>query len=81
MNVQVIKGSFPDLEARELIRQMIQTKISYHELKISKDGSSEEDIKMRERRIIELQNDLTAVLKSIPADSTVELTATLEIKA
>jgi hypothetical protein len=43
---------------------MIHVKIRFHENKI-KDGASEEDIKMRERRIHQLQKDLYEVRREL----------------
>ncbi len=57
MTIQLIKGQFNAKEAIELIAQMIHVKIKFHEAQIS-DASIEEDIKMRENRIKQLQKDL-----------------------
>lgn len=59
MNIHLIKGSFSAADATELITQLIQVKIKFHENKIS-NTHSEEDIKMGERRIKQLQQDLYA---------------------
>lgn len=55
--MQLIKGKFSKKDAIEIITQMIHVKIKFHENKIH-SHSSEEDIKMRERRIRQLQKDL-----------------------
>ena len=57
MNIQLIQGQFGGKEAIELITQMIHAKVKFHENIISNDDS-EEDIKMRENRIKQLQKDL-----------------------
>lgn len=57
MNIKLIQGEFSPEEAIELFAQLIQVKIKYHESLITKDAS-EEDIKFRETRIKQLQNDL-----------------------
>ncbi len=57
MTIQLIKGQFNAKEAIELITQMVHVKIKFHETQIT-DNSSEEDIKMREHRIKQLQKDL-----------------------
>lgn len=57
MNLPLIKGHFPQADALELLTQFFQIKIKYHENRIDK-AHNEEDIKMRERRIKQLQNDL-----------------------
>lgn len=57
MKINLIQGHFESTDAIEIITQMIHVKIKYHENKI-KATSSEEEIKMRENRIIKLQKDL-----------------------
>ena len=57
MNFQLIKGHFSTKEAIELVTQMVHVKIKFQESKIQ-NASSEEDIKMRESRIKQLQKDL-----------------------
>jgi SPX domain protein involved in polyphosphate accumulation len=57
MEVQLIQGQFSNKDALEIITQMIHVKIKFHEDKITGE-SSEEDIKMREKRIKQLQKDL-----------------------
>lgn len=57
MNFQLIKGHFITNEAIELVTQMVHVKIKFQESKIQ-NASSEEDIKMRESRIKQLQKDL-----------------------
>ncbi|GAB2786532.1 hypothetical protein GCM10027275_33790 [Rhabdobacter roseus] len=64
MQIQLFKGQFGSREAAELITRLIHVKIKYHEEKIQKD-SAEEDIKMREARIRELQKDLYEVRRYI----------------
>lgn len=56
VQLQLIKGSFDKSEALELISQMVHVKIKYHENKI-KGSEKEEDIKMREKRIKQLQHE------------------------
>jgi Ni2+-binding GTPase involved in maturation of urease and hydrogenase len=60
MNFQLIKGSFSRQEALELLTKLIEVKIKFHENKIMKHHD-EEDVKMREKRIKELQQDLDKV--------------------
>lgn len=57
MKVQLIQGEFSKRDALDLITQMIQVKIRYHEGKIQKQ-STEEDIKWRETKIKKLQKEL-----------------------
>jgi len=64
MNFQLIKGHFNANEALELVTQMVHVKIKFQENKIQ-HASSEEDIKMREGRIKQLQKDLYEMKKEI----------------
>lgn len=57
MEINLIKGTFTAKDAEILLVQMLHLKIKFHENKITHD-SSEEEIKMREKRIIQLQKDL-----------------------
>lgn len=57
MELQLIKGHFGAHDALDLITQMIDVKIKFQEGKIH-DESTEEDVKMRERRIKQLQKEL-----------------------
>lgn len=57
MNIQLIQGQFGGKEAIELITQMIHAKVKFHE-NIIGENDNEEDIKMRENRIKQLQKDL-----------------------
>ncbi len=59
MNIQLIQGQFTTQDAVEIITQMINIKIKFHENKIE-NSSGEEAIKMREKRIKDLQQNLTA---------------------
>ncbi len=64
MKIQLIQGQFSSKDAIDIIAQMIHVKIKFHEGKIAQHAN-EEDIKMRERRIKELQKDLFEVRKYI----------------
>ncbi len=57
MDIQIFKGCFEANDAIDLISQVIHIKIKFHERKIN-DLSSEEDIKIRENRIKQLQKEL-----------------------
>ena len=60
MILSLIKGNFTSKEAIELITELIHVKIKFHENKI-KLADHEEDIKMREKRIKQLQKELYEV--------------------
>lgn len=66
--MQLIKGTYSKEDALEIVQQIIQVKIKFHEEKIAL-SDSEEDIKMREKRIKDLQNDLSSFRKAIYAHS------------
>jgi hypothetical protein len=68
MQLPLLKGHFEARDARELLTQLIQVKIRFHENKIDAD-SPEEQIKMREARIKELQNELLAAQQFIDSKS------------
>ena len=54
---KLIQGKFSANDAIDIITQMVQVKIKFHENKIT-NTSNEEDSKLEEKRIKELQNEL-----------------------
>lgn len=64
MNIQLIQGQFSINDAVDIITQMVQVKIKFQEDKIQ-HSSNEEDIKMREVRIKQLQTTLQETKKFI----------------
>jgi rubrerythrin len=64
MKIQLIEGSFGVKEAIEIITQMIHVKIRFHEDKID-NSNNEEDVKMREKKIKNLQKDLYEFRKEV----------------
>lgn len=60
MELKLIDGAFNQTETLELLTQLFQVKIKFHEEKV-KNNSNEEDIKMRERKIKLLQKNLDEV--------------------
>lgn len=60
MNIELINGTYPPNEGLDLILKMIDVKIRYHEQKIDL-LDNEEDMKMREQRIKQLQNEATRI--------------------
>jgi thermostable 8-oxoguanine DNA glycosylase len=58
METTLIQGRFPSKVAEELLSQLIQVKIRFHEEKIKTSYMTEEDIKATESRIRQLQHDL-----------------------
>jgi len=81
MNKQLIKGNFIAKDALDIIEQMISIKIKYHESQIGK-ASNEEDIKSREAKIIQLQNDLSEIRKFIEtAGEKISIQSTLHLSS
>lgn len=80
MQIQLIEGDFNKADTFELVSQMIQVKIRYHEKSIQKN-SSEEDIKYRESKIKFLQDELLQLREEISRSSNhvhVHATITME---
>ncbi len=61
---KLIQGQFSANDAIDIITQMVQVKIKFHESKIT-NTSTEEDSKMQEKRIKELQNELQNLRNTI----------------
>jgi hypothetical protein len=79
MKIQLLKGSFSPKEIEKLITELILVKIKFHEDKIQ-NSDEEETIKMRENRIIKLQNDLKEVRSLLNnSDSLINVDAEIEI--
>ncbi len=79
MQMNLIQGQFEKNDALHLITQFVHAKISYHEDKIAQ-SANEEDIKMRENRIKELQRDLYELRQSLQhQDSALSLQAKIDI--
>lgn len=64
MNIDLIKGSYSPNETLDLVTELVHVKIKYLENKIE-TSLSEEDIKMRENRIKEIQRDFYELKQSI----------------
>lgn len=64
MQLQLLEGTFTNEEALDIINQMLQVKIKFHENKIEK-SHNEEDIKMRERSIKQLQQNFYETRQAI----------------
>ncbi|RCR71447.1 hypothetical protein DUE52_00470 [Larkinella punicea] len=68
MEMQLIQGQFSAQDSIQLLTEMVHVKIKYHESKIG-SNSSEEDVKMREKRIKTLQKDLFDLRQAIQSSS------------
>jgi hypothetical protein len=62
MTVQLVSGEFSKLETLNMITQMFEMRIKFHEDKIM-SSHNEEDVKMRERKIKFLQGELSQARK------------------
>ncbi len=68
MNFKLIDGDFTPTETLDLLTQLVQVKIKFHEDKI-KTSLHEEDIKMRERKIKSLQDKLAEAKNHVKSHS------------
>lgn len=64
MDIQLIQGQFNAQDAIDILTQLLEVKIKFHENKINND-LSEEATKMREKRIKNLQTDLQNIRQYI----------------
>lgn len=81
MKIQLIQGQFNMHEAFDIITQMIQVKIKYHEGKIN-NTENEEDIKNREAKIIRLQKELYEIRKEFSnKDGIVQIESYIDIQS
>lgn len=80
MNIQLIQGKFIAQDAMDILTQMIDVKVRYHENKISQ-CANEEDIKYRENKIKKLQNELSALRNTLyRREAEVTLQAVVEME-
>lgn len=79
MKISLLKGSFSPKEIEKIVTELIQVKIKFHEEKIQ-SSDEEETMKMRENRIIKLQNDLKELRKFLNnSDSFINVDAEIEL--
>lgn len=78
MEVQLLKGRFSAQDAEELLTQLVHVKIRYHEARIAQEDN-EEDIKMREKRIIELQQSLYEARQRIRRQDSLDMEGTVKL--
>ena len=79
MNIKLIQGEFRGNDAIELIGQMIQVKIKYHENKIN-NRSNEEDIKSFEVKIKQLQKELFELRQNYNSNKNLKIEAIIKIE-
>ena len=79
MNIKLIQGEFKANDAIELIAQMIQVKIKYHENKIN-NRSNEEDIKAFEVKIKQLQKELYDLRQNYNSNKNLKIEAIIKVE-
>ena len=79
MNIKLIQGEFSANDAIELIAQMIQVKIKYHENKID-NRSNEEDIKSFEVKIKQLQKELFDLRQNYNSNKNLKIEAIIKVE-
>lgn len=79
MNIKLIQGEFSANDAIELIAQMIQVKIKYHENKIN-NRSNEEDIKSFEVKIKQLQKELFDLRQNYNSNKNLKIDAIIKVE-
>ncbi|MCA6450724.1 MAG: hypothetical protein IM584_05540 [Chitinophagaceae bacterium] len=65
MELELISGRFPAKDAEQILTDIFQVKIDYHQRKIHMQYLSEENIQHAEKRIVALQDTLRSILKRI----------------
>lgn len=78
MKIQLVKGSYSNADAMDLLSNLVNAKIRFHESRIE-NSHNEEDIKMRESRIKDLQRDLHEVRKKLAGFDLCELSSDIVI--
>ena len=79
MKIPIINGSFDSRDAIDILTQLFHAKIRFHEGKIL-HTQQEEDIKMREKRIKELQQALNEIRENLsPLESKIVLHGEVDI--
>jgi len=79
MKIQLIQGQFSSKDAIDILTQIIHVKIKFQEGKIAQHAN-EEDVKMREKRIKELQHDLYKARKHIESqNASISITGEIEV--
>ena len=65
MELQLISGRFLAKDAEQILTDIFQIKIAYHQNKINATNDSEEFIQHAEKRICELEESLRTLIKRI----------------
>jgi hypothetical protein len=83
-NIELIKGTFTPDEAREILLQLLDSKIKFHNLKNwssrERFGKPDADSEARLRHLKESRKKVeTIILKSISEDKTMIINSSIEI--
>ena len=79
MHFNLINGTYSQIEALEILSRMVQVKIEFHEDHII-HSTDEDDRKMRQQRIKELESDLFKMRKEIEkSKGRIAISATVKI--
>ena len=68
MHMQILEGQYATADALDMLSQIFQWKIRYHEACIDAN-TSEEDIAMRERQISRLQHEWQQLRQTLRGNS------------
>ncbi|HNP21078.1 MAG TPA: hypothetical protein PKM63_01410 [Panacibacter sp.] len=80
MNLQLIQGQFSAGDAIDILTKMVEVKIKFHEAKILSQ-LNEEDIKMRENRIKQLQKELVEIRNFITSkEAKIEIRSLVQVE-
>lgn len=80
MQIQIIDGVFSRQDASTLLAEITEVKIRFHERKIS-EAANVEDVKMREQKIRQLQQQLMSIRQEIRGESYITIHAAASIEA
>lgn len=80
MQIQIIDGVFSRQDASALLAEITAVKIRFHERKINHSANAE-DVKMREQKIRQLQQQLMNIRQEIRGESHVTIHAAAFIEA
>ena len=80
MELQLIDGVFKRNEIMDIISRMIDVKINFHADKIEK-SSDEDDIKMREKKIRQLQDTMHECRRALKDEDDIQVSARILLNA
>lgn len=79
MTVQLVTGEFTKIETLNMVTQMFELRIKFHEDKIT-SSHNEEDVKMREKKIKFLQGELSQARQYLASkEDPIAVSCTIEL--